>query len=59
MHHMKCQSMDKKQETNLNIFTHTSGQKESFISLTDEERLLALILHTEHIYTTYMIRCNH
>lgn len=42
MHHMKCQSMDKKQETNLNIFTHTAGQKESFISLTDEERLLTL-----------------
>lgn len=39
---MKCQSMDKKQETNLDIFTHTSGQKESFISLTEEERLLTL-----------------
>lgn len=42
MHHMKCQSMDKKQETNLDIFTRTSGQKESFISLTEEERLLTL-----------------
>lgn len=39
---MKCQSMDKKQENNLDIFTHTSRQKESFISLTEEERLLTL-----------------